>query len=166
MIAYNLGHDYQEAEVYGEAVVWYRIGADAARALLGVMPGDRQLWYMHGMCCANQVEIAHQQEHRPAPLALHREGLASLEKALEMRAADSGLRSDLGVCWEFYAADLAGAGEPAAALAAQGRAAAYQAGAVLAAPGEPSFRGRLRSHLAGAVRLTARVWLDAGERSS
>jgi tetratricopeptide (TPR) repeat protein len=158
MIAFNLGLSYSWAGNHEEAAVWFRTSLDTARTLLFVMPGDQQLWYTRGMCCANLVQIPPELGDSPAPLSLHLEGITSLEKALEMKPDDHYLRSVLGLCWEFYATALAEAREYAAALVAQARAVAYQAGAVSAAPGVQSYRDRLGSHLVNAARLVIQIW--------
>jgi serine/threonine protein kinase len=160
MIAYNLAHGYSEAKAYDDAAVWYRTGLETARILVFVLPGDQLLWYEYGMCCENLVLIGRKPGRTPAPLALHREGLASLQQALEMQPGNYHLRSELGVCWEFYAEALADAGEHAAAIAAQLRAIAYQTEAVSAAPGEQAYRDLLRSHRVKFALLVNRVWLD------
>jgi tetratricopeptide (TPR) repeat protein len=158
-IAYNLARKYPGGAANDEAVRWFQTGLDTARVLCFVMPGNRQLWYMRGMCCANLIKSGRLPGRTPAPLALHREGLASLEKALEMKPDDYQLRSDLGVCWEFYATGLAAAGDHTAALVVQCRAIVSQAGAVSAAPGVQSYRDRLHSHLVNFVRMVIRVRL-------
>src|SRR5439155_21529778 len=84
MIAFNLGLGYVRARADDEAAPWLWTGLETARALVLVMPGDRQLWYMRGMCCANLIEAA-QKRRRATPFPLHHEALACLEKALAMK---------------------------------------------------------------------------------
>jgi tetratricopeptide (TPR) repeat protein len=158
-IAYNLGLEYSKVEAHDKAAPWFRTGLDTARVLQFVMPDNQRVWYLRGMCCANLILGGHQPGGTRAPLALHCEGLASLEKALGMRPDDSHLRSDLGVFWEIYAADLAEAHEHAAALIGQCRAIVTQAEAVSAAPGVQDHRDRLRSHLVNFAHMVIRIWL-------
>src|SRR5262249_32534223 len=120
---------------------------ELARKLLFFMPDDRQLLYMHGICCTNLIAYRIPPGCPADPLPLYREGLASLEKALRITPDDHGLRSDLGLCGHRYAEELASTGAYAQAVAAVGWAVVHQARASGATPEAQERRLRLRSHV-------------------
>src|SRR5262249_28295756 len=128
------------------------------RKLLFTIRTDRQLWYMHGMSCANLVVIERMRS-RPVDLlvTLHCEGLTSLETALTMKPEDAQLCSDLGQCWERYAEDLARANKCGSALIALARGITYQIAARLAMPNAPSCGDRLTSVLIKAAKMIGRM---------
>jgi serine/threonine protein kinase len=150
MIAYNLALGSVRPPRFdvAESERWFRASMEQARMLLFVLPNEQQVWYMHGMCCANLCDRDRGRGGRPiGRLPLHSEGLASLEAALRMRPDDQQLRSDLGLCWHRFAADLAEAQGPVVALVALAHAIVHQFAAVSAKPDRLEYRDRLRSHL-------------------
>jgi tetratricopeptide (TPR) repeat protein len=163
MIAYNLGLGFARRIDVASSERWFRTSLDLARHLLFVLPNERELWYMRGMCCVNLANFDKQRPGRSTGhLPLHSEGLTCLETALRLKPDDHQLRSDLGLCWHRYTVDLTGGGEGVAALAAASRAVAHQAAAVSAAPDNSVWRNRLTSHLAQAgevaTLLFSGVW--------
>jgi hypothetical protein len=165
MIAYNLGLGYARRLDFRSAERWFRNSLELARKLLFVMPDDRQLLYMHGICCTNLIAYRIPPGCPADPLPLYQEGLASLEKALRLTPGDQGLRSDLGLCWHRYADELAKTGAQSQAVAAVGWAVVHQARAVAASP-QARERLRLRSHFARLGDLCARMLLGQAELPS
>jgi Protein kinase domain len=166
MIAYNLGLGYARRWDFRGAERWFRSSLELARKLLFVMPDDRQLLYMHGICCTNLIAYRIPPGCPADPLPLYREGLASLEKALRITPGDQGLRSDLGLCWHRYADELARTGAHPQAVAAVGWAVLHQARAAAATPEAHDRRLRLQSHVARLGDLLTRTVLAPAELPS
>jgi tetratricopeptide (TPR) repeat protein len=146
MIAHNLALEYGTPYITLESERWFQTGVELARPLLIVMPNDRQLWYIHGMCCANLVRFGRRyRDHSRDRMTLQDEELASLEIALRMKPDDNELRGHLGRSWYLYAIDLSKANKDFHALFALGKAIAHQAGSAATSNGQ-SVHNRLRSH--------------------
>ena len=157
MIAHNLALGYGGQKNAVEFERWCRTGQELARQLLVVMPNDRQLWYIHGMCCANLIELGRFRGPSLNRMSLQTEGLASLETALRMKPDDHEVRSVLGRTWQHYAVDLSKAKQDVIALLAYSRAIMHQAQLVVAASNGPCERDRLRSQLVRLIETIPRV---------
>jgi hypothetical protein len=158
MIAFNLALGYARRQSAADFEYWHRLSADLGRRLLFTVRNDRQLWYMHGISCANLVGIERRQGRSTEVLSLHGEAVMSLETALAMRPDDAQLRRDLGQCWERYAEDLARANKYGRALGAFVRAVTHQFAAELAMLGGPQFLDRLARHLTKSTELVDRLF--------
>jgi tetratricopeptide (TPR) repeat protein len=156
MIAHNLALGYGKQNNAVEYEQWCRTGVELARPLLFVMPNNWQLWYIHGMCCANLVDLGRYRDLSPDRMSLQFEGLASRETALRIKPDDHKFRSNLGWSWHLYAIELSKLRQDAGALVAFGRAMAHQAHVVAAMPKEQSCRDRLKLHIVRFFELVVR----------